>query len=38
MDLLHTNLKIVKAYLLKELFRKLWEYGREVWAATYLKQ
>ena len=27
-DLLNMNLKIVKAYLLKELFRKLWDYKR----------
>ena len=37
-DLLKMNLKIVKAYLLKELFRKLWEYRRKGWAAKYLKQ
>jgi len=37
-DLLGMNLKIVKAYLLKELFRKLWNYHRKAWAAKYLKQ
>ena len=30
------NLKIVKAYLLKELFKKLWDYKRRGWAAKYL--
>ena len=37
-DLLNMNLKIVKAYLLKELFRKLWDYKRRGWAAKYLKR
>jgi transposase len=37
-DLLKMNLKIVKAYLLKELFRKLWQYRRKGWAAKYLKR
>jgi len=37
-DLLKMNLKIVKAYLLKELFRKLWDYKRRGWAAKYLKR
>lgn len=37
-DLLKRNLRIVKAYLLKELFRKLWEYTRRAWAANYLKR
>ena len=37
-DLLKSNLRIVKAYLLKELFRKLWDYTRRAWAANYLKR
>lgn len=37
-DLLKMNLKIVEAYLLKELFRKLWEYTHRAWAAKYLKR
>ena len=37
-DLLNRNLRIVKAYLLKELFRKLWDYTRRAWAANYLKR
>ncbi len=37
-DLLKRNLRIVKAYLLKELFRKLWDYTRRAWAANYLKR
>lgn len=37
-DLLKMNLKIVKAYFLKELFRKLWDYKRRGWAAKYLKR
>jgi transposase len=37
-DLLEGNLRIVKAYLLKELFRKLWEYTRRDWPAAYLKR
>jgi len=32
------NLKVVKDYLLKELFRKLSNYQRNGWAARYLKQ
>lgn len=32
------NLKVHKAYLLKELFRHLWTYRRRGWAARYLKQ
>jgi transposase len=32
------NLKIHKAYLLKELFRELWTYKRKGWAARYLKK
>jgi transposase len=37
-DLLKRNLRIVKAYLLKEMFRKLWDYTRRAWAANYLKR
>ena len=37
-DLLKMNMKIVKAYLLKELFRKLWRYKRRSWACRYLKR
>ena len=37
-ELLKMNLKTVKAYLLKELFRKLWVYKRRGWAAMYLKR
>jgi transposase len=37
-ELLKVNLKTVKAYLLKELFRKLWDYKRRGWAAKYLKR
>ena len=32
------NLKINRAYLLKELFRHFWEYHRAGWAKRYLKQ
>jgi transposase len=32
------NLKINRAYLLKELFRNFWEYRRAGWAKRYLKQ
>lgn len=32
------NLKIFRAYLLKELFRRLWSYKSRVWAARYLKK
>lgn len=37
-ELLMMNLKTVKAYLLKEMFRKLWDYTRRSWAAKYLKR
>jgi transposase len=37
-ELLKMNLRVVKAYLLKELFRKLWNYKRRGWAAKYLKK
>jgi transposase len=37
-DLLKSNLKITRAYLLKELFRKLWDYTSRAWAEKYLKR
>jgi transposase len=37
-DLLTWNLKISKAYLLKEFFQHLWQYKRRVNAARYLKK
>ena len=37
-DLLKSNFKIVRAYLLKELFRRLWDYKRRGWAGKYLKR
>jgi len=37
-DLLRGNFKIVRAYLLKELFRRLWEYKSKGWARRYLKR
>lgn len=37
-DLLKSNLKIVRAYSLKEMFRRLWNYTRKAWAAKYLKR
>ena len=36
--LLKGNFKIVRAYLLKELFRRLWDYTSKAWAETYLKR
>jgi len=36
--LLKSNFKIVRAYLLKELFRKLWDYTSKAWARKYLKR
>jgi len=36
--LLGLNLKIHRAYFLKELFRELWTYRRKGWAARYLKK
>ncbi len=36
--LLKSNYKIVRAYLLKELFRRLWEYKRKGWAKKFLKK
>jgi transposase len=37
-ELERLNLKINRAYLLKELFRYFWEYRRVGWAKKYLKQ
>jgi len=37
-ELLKRKLKVVRAYLLKELFRKLWDYTSMAWAAKYLKR
>lgn len=37
-ELIRMNLATVKAYFLKELFRKLWGYQRKAWAARYLKR
>jgi len=34
----HLNLKINRAYLLKELFRNFWTYQRAGWAKRYLKK
>ena len=33
-DLLRFNLKTVRAYLLKEAFQQLWDYGSPAWAAS----
>lgn len=35
-ELEHLNLKINRAYLLKEAFREFWEYTRPGWAKRYL--
>jgi transposase len=35
-DLLHYNLKTVRAYLLKEDFHQLWDYASPTWAGTFL--
>ena len=35
-DLLHYNLKTVRAYLLKEHFQQLWEYSSPSWAGKFL--
>jgi len=37
-ELERLNLKITRAYLLKELFRRFWEYRRAGWAKRYLKR
>jgi transposase len=35
-DLLHYNLKTVRAYLLKEDFQQFWDYNSPTWAANFL--
>src|ERR1700726_509684 len=35
-DLLRYNLKIVRAYLLKEAFQQLWDYNSPAWAGRFL--
>ena len=35
-DLLHYNLKTVRAYLLKEDFHQFWDYESPAWAGTFL--
>lgn len=37
-DLEKLNLKINRAYLLKEAFRKFWDYSYQAWAKKYLDQ
>jgi transposase len=37
-ELLKSSFKIVRAYLLKELFRRLWDYKSKAWATKYLKR
>jgi len=37
-DVLRYNLKSVRAYLLKEEFQQLWEYGSPTWAGKFLDQ
>jgi len=37
-ELEHLNLKINRAYLLKELFRDFWSYNKPGWAKRYLKK
>jgi len=37
-DLEKLNLKINRAYLLKEAFRKFWDYSYQAWAKKYLNQ
>jgi hypothetical protein len=37
-DLLRYNLKIVRAYLLKEAFQQLWEYNSPAWAGKFLDE
>jgi len=37
-ELEHLNLKINRAYLLKELFREFWSYQKAGWARRYLKK
>jgi transposase len=37
-DLLRYNLKTVRAYLLKESFRQLWDYNSPAWAGKFLDE
>jgi transposase len=37
-DLLHYNLKTVRAYLLKEDFHQFWEYNSPTWAGKFLDE
>jgi transposase len=37
-DLLHYNLKTVRAYLLKEAFQQLWDYNSAAWAGKFLDE
>ena len=37
-DLLHYNLRSVRAYLLKEEFQQIWDYISPVWAGRFLDQ
>jgi transposase len=37
-DLLHYNLKTVRAYLLKETFQQLWDYNAPDWAGKFLDE
>src|SRR5438045_2663405 len=37
-DLLHYNLKTVRAYLLKESFQQLWDYNSPSWAGKFLDE
>jgi transposase len=37
-DLLHYNLRSVRAYLLKEEFQQIWDYISPVWAGKFLDQ
>jgi len=37
-DLVKLNLKINRAYILKEAFRKFWDYSYPAWAKEYLNQ
>ena len=37
-DLERLNLKINRAYLLKEVFRRFWDYTYQAWAKRYLDQ
>src|SRR6267142_2322112 len=37
-DLLRSNLRTVRAYLLKEAFQQLWEYNSPTWAGKFLDE